>query len=280
MKSLKDQFILNNGVGIPCIGFGTWQTHAGRVAVVSVLEALETGYRHIDTAAAYDNEESIGEAISKSGINRKNIFVTSKLWNSNRGYDTTLRAFDESLRKLGLDYLDLYLIHWPATKDDWRNQNNDTWRAFEKLYNEKRIRSIGVSNFKPHHLKPLMEKAEIMPAVNQIEFHPGLMQTETVEFCKKNNILIEAWSPLGSGRILNNPDLIKIAEKYNKSVAQLCIKWCLQNNVLPLPKSITIERIHENAKVFDFIISSQDMDRINMMPHIGSSGLDPDKINF
>ena len=266
---------------IPAIGFGTWQTPDGEIAVEAVKCALAAGYRHIDTAAVYGNEDSVGLAIAESGIPREELFITSKLWNTERGYDKTLRAFDQSLKKLSLDYLDLYLIHWPAVRmDDWEKVNNDTWRAMEHLHRSGRIRAIGVSNFLVHHLRPLMDKASVLPLVDQIEYHPGQMQEETVDFCRQHDILVEAWSPLGTGRMLTNTLLIEVAEHYHKSVAQLCIKWCLQNGTLPLPKSVTPQRIVENLQVTDFHISAEDMKTINDLPYIGGSGLNPDTIDF
>lgn len=282
MKNLKDTFKLANGNTIPCVGFGTWQTPDGEVAVNSVKTALEAGYCHIDTAAVYKNEVSVGEGIIASGVDRKDIFVTSKVWNKCRGYDTTLAAFEKTLADLKLDYLDLYLIHWPANAkqfDNWDEINLETWRAMTKLYNEGRIKNIGVSNFLPHHLESLMQ-TEVAPMVNQIEFHPGFMQAETVEYCKKNGILVEAWSPLGCGRMLSNETLMAIAQKYGKSVAQLCIRWCLQNGTLPLPKSVTPSRIIENTRVFDFEISHEDMELINSMEYCGGSGNNPDTVDF
>lgn len=282
MKNLTDSYALTNGVKIPCVGFGTWQTPDGEVAINSVAEAIKCGYHHIDTAAVYGNEESVGRAIKQSGVDRKELFITSKLWNKNRGYESTFKAFEETINKLQTDYLDLYLIHWPASSsrfDNWDEINLDSWKAMTELYKAGKIKAIGVSNFLPHHLESLV-KTEIVPMVNQIEFHPGFMQTETVDFCRKNNILIEAWSPLGTGRMLDNETLKAVAAKYNVSVAQLCIRWCLQNETLPLPKSVTPSRILENTKVFDFEISRQDMTTINNMSYCGGSGLHPDEVNF
>ncbi len=205
------------------------------------------------------------------------------VWNIERGYDTTLRAFERTLADLGSDYLDLYLIHWPATAhrfDDWRRINAETWRAMEKLYHEGRVRAIGVSNFLPHHLEALMNGAEEQPSVDQIEFHPGFMQTECVNFCKACGIVVEAWSPLGTGRMLDNAALKTIAARYGKSVAQVCIRWALQHEVLPLPKSVTPSRIRENLDVFDFELSAADMLTIDRMEYFGGSGLHPDKIDF
>ena len=282
MKTLQDSFVLNNGVKIPCVGFGTWQTPDGETAVAAVREALGVGYRHIDTAAAYGNEVSVGEGIRASGLARSEVFVTSKLWNTERGYDKTMAAFEKTVSDLGLDYLDLYLIHWPAAAnqfENWQDINLSTWKAMTELYKAGRIRAIGVSNFLPHHLQALME-SEVQPMVNQIEFHPGQMQKETLQYCKEHGILVEAWSPLGTGRMLNNETLKTIADKYGKSAAQLCIRWCLQNGVLPLPKSVTPSRIKENAAVFDFEITAEDMSAINSMAYCGGSGLHPDKIDF
>ena len=278
----SSNYTLSNGYEIPCVGFGTWQTPDGETAVASVKKAIEAGYRHIDTAAVYGNEESVGKAIRESGVAREDLFITSKVWNTERGYESTLKAFDVTMEKLGLDYLDLYLIHWPASSsqfDNWVELNKETWRAMVELYQAGRIRAIGVSNFLVHHLEPLMD-AEVKPMVNQIEFHPGQMQEETVRFCKENGILIEAWSPLGTGRMLTNETLMAIAKEYDKSVAQLCVRWCLQNEVLPLPKSVTPSRIEENLDVFDFTIKDEDMETINDMEYFGGSGSHPDEVKF
>lgn len=280
---MGNNFKLNNEVLIPSIGFGTWQISEGKAVVNAVKCALTTGYKHIDTAAVYGNEKGVGQAIKESGTDRKELFITSKVWNTERGYEPTLKAFDQTLSDLQLDYLDLYLIHWPATKNqfnNWEQINYDTWRALEELYRLGRVRAIGLSNFLPQHIEPLLEQATILPMVNQIEYQPGYMQPECVEFCNKHNILVEAWSPLGSGKLLKNETLQSIAKKYNKSVAQLCIKWVLQNGILPLPKSATPKRIKENLEVTDFTIELKDMDTINQMIPSGISGLHPDRVDF
>lgn len=280
---LNKTIVLNNGYGIPSVGFGTWKTPDGETAIMAVKKAVECGYTHIDTAAAYKNEKSIGAAIKECGMPREQLFVTSKLWNTERGYEKTKAAFQKTLDDLGLDYLDLYLIHWPANStqfDNWEEINSETWRAFEELYTEGKIKSIGLSNFMVKHMEALMKTAGIKPMVNQIEYHPGCTQDEVVEYCKKNGICVEAWSPIGSGRLLDNELLVRIAEKYGRSVAQICIRWCMQNDVLPLPKSVTPSRIEENLKVWDFEISDEDMAAINAMGPCGCSGHDPDKVTF
>ena len=281
MKALTDCYTLANGVKIPCIGFGTWQTPNGKVAVSSVLSALEAGYRHIDTAQGYGNEESVGIAVKQSGIDRKELFLTSKLTNSEHGYEKTLAAFETTLEKLGTD--DLFLIHWPnpiAFRDHWQEANAGTWKAFEELYRSKRIRAIGISNFRPRHMEELSRTAEIAPMVNQIRLCPGDTQDEVVEYCRAHNILLEAYSPLGVGKIFEVPEMKALAEKYQKSIAQICIRWSLQRGYLPLPKSVTPSRIRENTQVFDFELDSSDVQLIADLKGCVGYSSDPDTTTF
>lgn len=267
-------FSLRNGINMPNIGFGT-SLIEGKECINNIKQALETGYRHIDTASVYKNEIYIGQAIKESNLQREEIFVTSKVWKDSMGYDNTIKSFNNSLQNLGLDYIDLFLIHWPRNNDE--KLNIDTWKALEELYKQKKVRAIGLSNFLKHHLEIILNNCEIFPMVDQLEFHPGLTREETVKFCKKNNIVVEAWAPLGKGKMLQNKDLIRIANKYNKSVAQICIKWCLQNDVVPLPKTTNRNRMLENKDVFDFTISDEDMNFINNMEFFAGSDMDPNK---
>lgn len=280
---MMKKYVLREKIEIPSIGFGTWKLKNDESTIEVIKNAIECGYRHFDTAFAYNNEKIIGKALKESNIGREELFITGKLWNADRGYENVISACKRTIENLNCKYLDLYLIHWPASPalyDNWKDINNETWKAFEYLYKEGLVKAIGVCNFKKHHLESLIKNAKILPMVNQIEFHPGFMQKEIVDFCKKNNILVEAWSPLGSGKLLKREELIKIANKYNVSVARLCIKWCLQNNVLPLPKSKTKERMIENLDIDSFTISDDDMDLINSMEYIGGSGLDSDTLTL
>lgn len=276
-------YLLNNNYKIPNIGFGTFRTPSGEETEKSVIDAIKSGYRHIDCAAAYGNEKSVGEAIRKSGVAREELFITSKLWNDDKGYENTLAAFNRTLEDLQLDYLDLYLIHWPiakASKNNWQEANCESWRALEELYKQGKVKAIGVSNFLGHHLDPLLKTAKIKPMVNQIEIHPGMLQEETVKFCEENNILVEAWAPFSNGQIFNNPLLKEIADQYKKSVAQISLRWIIQKGIIPLPKSVTPERIKNNLDVFDFEIKAQDVEKIDRLTDCGGSGLHPDEVDF
>lgn len=280
---MSNYYTLNNGIKIPAIGFGTFRTPRGVATEQSVLNAINAGYRSIDCAAVYGNESSVGAAVKKSGISREQLFITSKLWNDEKGYKSTFKAFEKTLRDLQLDYLDLYLIHWPiakASKNNWQNANNETWKAFEELYQAGKIKALGVSNFYQHHLEPLMENAKIQPMVNQIEFHPGLLQAETVGFSKEHNLLVEAWAPLSNGGIFKNAELTALSEKYGKTIAQVALRWIVQKGIIPLPKSVTPNRIQENLAVFDFELSQEDVSIIDRLTDCGYSGLHPDKIDF
>ena len=282
MKDSEKKLTLSNGVEIPVLGFGTYKIEDDATALNSVRKAIKAGYRHIDTASFYKNEENVGNGINEglkiTGLKREDIFVTTKVWNTEQGYENTLHAFNNSLQRLNMDYVDLYLIHWPVTKDyadEWQDRIKETWKAMEKLYNEGKIRAIGVSNFLVHHLEELILGCEIKPMVNQIEFHPGHNQKETVEFCKKHEIVVEAWSPLGRGVILENEFLSEIAKRYNKTIAQICIRWIIQQDIVALPKSVTQKRIKSNFEVFDFELSQEDMDKITNMESAGYTGSDP-----
>lgn len=279
MKKLTDTFVLANGVEVPCLGYGTYLTPDGEITKNSVLEAINVGYRHIDTAFAYGNESAVGAGIKASEIKREDIFVTTKHWVTMRGYEKATEAIDISLKNLGLDYLDLYLIHWPCVEKvspDWKEINASTWRAFEDAYKNGKIRAIGVSNFQKKHYDALSEMCEIAPMVNQIEFHPGYTQPETVEYSKEKGMLVQAFSPLGCGAVLGSETLRVIASKYNKTVAQICLRFVLQSGLNVLTKSVTPSRILENTQIFDFELSEEDMAIITAMPELGFTGWLPE----
>ncbi|HHY1430123.1 TPA: aldo/keto reductase [Bacillus cereus] len=275
LTSLKDYTTLHNGVKMPWFGLGVFKVEDGSQVIDSVKAAIKNGYRSIDTAAIYQNEEGVGQAIRESGVSREELFITSKVWNSDQRYETTLQAFETTLEKLGLEYLDLYLVHWPV-----KGKYTESWKALEKLYKDGRVRAIGVSNFHIHHLQDVFEIAEIKPMVNQVEYHPRLAQEELHAFCKEHNIQLEAWSPLMQGQLLDNPTLQDIAKKYNKSTAQIILRWDLQNEVVTIPKSIKEHRIIENANIFDFELSSDDMKAIQALNEDHRVGPDPDNFNF
>ncbi|MEK5069202.1 aldo/keto reductase [Sporosarcina sp. FSL K6-1508] len=279
MKNLQSTTTLNNGVNMPWLGLGVFKVEEGQELVDAVKTAISHGYRSIDTAAIYGNEVGVGQGIRKAleetGIVRDDLFITSKVWNSELGYDTTIAAYEESLIKLGLDYLDLYLIHWPVA-----GKYKEAWRALETLYKEGRVKAIGVSNFQIHHLEKLMKDAEIKPMVNQVEYHPRLTQKDLQAFCQQYGIQLEAWSPLMQGELLDNAELQEIAKKYNKSVAQIILRWDLQNGVVTIPKSTKEHRIVENASVFDFELTADDMRSIDSLNQNHRVGPDPDNFDF
>ncbi|MFC6465122.1 aldo/keto reductase [Marinilactibacillus sp. GCM10026970] len=280
--SLTDTYKLKNGVEIPVVGFGTWQS-SEEDAEQSVIWALEAGYRHIDTASAYKNEAGVGRGLKKSGLKREDVFVTTKLGNNDHGYEEAKQAIQNSLDKLDTDYIDLYIIHWPNPKkfrDNWKEANAQSWRAMEEAVEAGKIRALGVSNFHPHHIDALMETAKIEPTLNQILLNPSAMQEEVVKYNQAHNIVSEAYSPLGTGKIFEVDELKELAEKYDKSIAQLVLKWSLQHGFLPLPKSVHEERIHENANIFDFEIEDADMKTIDGLKGTAGEAPDPDNVSF
>jgi len=274
ISSIADCTKLRNGVRMPWLGLGTWQTPDGTEVVNSVKWAVKAGYRHIDTASAYGNEKGVGQAIRECGLPREQLFITTKIWNADHGYDSTLKAFETSRKLLGLELLDLYLIHWPV-----KGKFKDTWRAIEKLYRDGLTRAIGVSNFHVHHLQELIAGCEVVPMVNQVEFHPLLSQAEIRTFCKEKGIQFEAWSPLMHGH-LDSTVLAEIGKKYGKSVPQVLLRWDLQHEVVTIPKSTHEARIRENTSVFDFTLSAQDMQKIDAMNRNSRFGPDPDNFDF
>jgi methylglyoxal/glyoxal reductase len=278
-NSLQATTTLYNGVKMPWFGLGVFKVEEGPELVNAVKFAIKHGYRSIDTAAIYGNEEGVGqairEAITEYDIKREELFITSKVWNSDLGYDSTISAYKTSLRKLGLDYLDLYLVHWPV-----EDKYKEAWQALETLYKDGKVKAIGVSNFQVHHLEKVMKDAEIKPMVNQVEYHPRLTQKEVKAFCHQHGIQFEAWSPLMQGQLFDNPILKEVASKYNKTVAQVILRWDLQNGVVTIPKSTKEHRIIENSNIFDFKLTTEDMDRISNLNENFRVGPDPDNINF
>lgn len=275
IANLQGSFPLHNGVEMPYFGLGVYQSSEGEMVQNAVRWALEAGYRHIDTASIYGNEAGVGKAVNSSGLARESVFVTSKVWNSDQGYESTLAAFEKSLARLGMDYLDLYLIHWPVA-----GKYKETWRALEKLYKEGRIRAIGVSNFLRHHLQDLLGSAEIVPMVNQMEFHPWLVQQELLDYCRDKGILYEAWSPLMQGAVTQVPELQELGRKYGKTEAQIVLRWDLQKGVATIPKSANKARIAANADIFDFELAAEDMARLDGLERHHRFGPDPDHFDF
>lgn len=272
---IKSTIGLNNEIEMPLLGLGVWKSSQGGEVEMAIENALQTGYRSIDTASIYLNERGVGEALQKTSIPREEIFVTSKVWNSDQGYDSTLEAFASSLEKLQLDYLDLYLVHWPV-----KAKFKDTWRAMEVIYNSGRARAVGVSNFLVHHLEELLKSTELIPAVNQIEFHPHLVQQDLLDYCQSKDIQIEAWSPLMQGRIDDVNEIVQIGSKYKKSAAQVVLRWNIQRRIITIPKSSNPARIQENADIFDFELSPDEMEKINSLDKQFRYGPDPDNFDF
>lgn len=275
MYSITSTKTLHNGIEMPRFGLGVYKMDDPEVAYNSIIKALDTGYIAVDTAAFYNNEQQVGEALRASDLKREDLFITSKVWNTDQGYDETLRAFEKTLRALNTDYLDLYLTHWPVPE-----KFTETYRAIERLYDEKLIKSTGVSNHEIHHLEKLFASANIKPMVNQIELHPYLSQVELRNFCKTNDIVITAWSPLGRGKVLQDETIKAIGEKYGKSIAQTIIRWHLQSDHIVIPKSVTPSRIEENANVFDFELTAEDMATIDGLNRNERFGSHPDHFKF
>lgn len=279
LTSIYDTYTLNNGVKIPCVAFGTYKAAQGDN--VEILKtAIGSGYRYFDTASFYGTEVYLGQAIKESGIPREEFFITSKMWKDEMGYEGAKAAFVRSLENLGTEYLDLYLIHWPLPEPDcetWKDLDTETWRALEELYEEGKVKAIGLSNFLPHHIENLLENCRIRPMVDQLEFHPGYNQAAAVRYCKEHEIQVQAWSPIGRGRVLEDEMIVKMALKYGVSPAQICLRYALQRDVIPLPKSSSAERMRQNQDLFSFEISKEDMYRIDTMPQTGWSGEHPDR---
>lgn len=275
MTTVIPAVTLNNGVHMPQIGFGVFQV-PNEETTTAVAAALKAGYRSIDTAAIYGNEEGVGKALAESGINREELFITSKIWISDMGYEQTLKAFDESLQRLGLDYLDLFLIHWPAPE---KELYVETWKALEKLYAEKKIRAIGVSNFQPTHLQKLIDATDVVPAVNQVELHPALQNAEVSAANAGHGIATEAWSPLAQGALLNDASILAIGEAHQVTAAQVILRWHLQRGRVIIPKSVTESRIVQNLDLFGFELSAEELAAIDALDRGGRTGPDPDSFN-
>lgn len=275
ITDIKGSFTLHNGVQMPYLGLGTYQADNDQEVIDSVKDALRIGYRHIDTASIYKNERGVGTGIKESPVAREDIFVVTKVWNANQGYESTLKSFEDSLERLQLDYLDLFLIHWPV-----KGKYKETWKALEYLYAEEKVRAIGVSNFLQHHLEDLMTDCKIVPMLNQMEFHPYVVQQDLIDFCNKNTIQYEAWSPFMQGKVFGLGICKELAAKYNRSVAQVILRWNLQKGVVTIPKSVKKDRIASNADIFDFELSAEDMAYLDSLDRGERIGPHPDHFDF
>ena len=277
MNNTNNFFILNNGVSIPSVGFGTYNAAEGNSCDI-ILTAMEAGYRFFDTASFYGTEIYLSEALKRSSLSRNEVFITSKVWKAEMGYNATLEAFERTLKNLNTDYLDLYLIHWPryTLEGDWKQVCIDTWKAMEELYKAGRIRAIGLSNFLPHHLDVILENCTVKPMVNQLEVHPGYTQEAAVLYCQERDILVQAWSPLGRQRLINDSLVVELADKYAVTPAQICLRFILQKGINVIPKASSMERMKNNMDIYSFAISTEDMHRLNTMPQTGWSGEHPD----
>ncbi len=282
-SSLADKLVLSNGVQMPGIGFGTWQVPTDSTLENAVSAALKLGYRFFDTAQIYGNASAIGRGVLLSDLPRAEIFISSKIWTSHRSYDGVMRAFTDIIEQLKTTYLDQLLIHWPATQGEpmiWQSQNAGTWRALEDLYEQGAVKVIGVSNFLPHHLVPLLARARIRPMVNQLEIHPGYPQFAAVNFCFKQNIAVQAWSPLGRGALTHHPLLIELGEKYGVSPALIALRWSLQHGFIPVVKALDAEHMKSNLDAFGLTLEDEDMTRLDTMQQVAFSGLHPDTVTF
>lgn len=282
-SSLADKLVLSNGVQMPGIGFGTWQVPTDSTLENAVSAALKLGYRFFDTAQIYGNASAIGRGVLLSDLPRAEIFISSKIWTSHRSYDGVMRAFTDIIEQLKTTYLDQLLIHWPATQGEpmiWQSQNAGTWRALEDLYEQGAVKVIGVSNFLPHHLVPLLARARIRPMVNQLEIHPGYPQFAAVNFCFKQNIAVQAWSPLGRGGLTHHPLLIELGEKYGVSPALIALRWSLQHGFIPVVKTLDAEHMKSNLDAFGLTLEDEDMTRLDTMQQVAFSGLHPDTVTF
>jgi len=281
--NIKDTYTLNNNIEIPKLGYGTFKTPDDQTGVEAIVHALQLGYRHIDTAQGYKNEESVGKAIKLAGIPRHELFITTKVANSIRGFENTMKSLDESLMKLDVDYIDLVLIHWPnpiAFREQWQFMNSETWRALESYYSQGKIKALGISNFRPHHISELLKTAKVKPSVNQIRICPGDVDTETINFCREHDMILEAYSPLGQGLVFEVEEIKDLASKYNKSIAQVVLRWSLQMGFVPLPKSVTALRIKANMDLYDFQLEEEDLSLLTNLSGRCGKSKDPDTTTF